>query len=128
MVYYIILENKEHKYYSTNTVSTQINITGYKLLETINTNNLTIKVYSDGIRVTYAVTGSTTIQNGVLTNKVTYKPVSDITMELNVANDNTGGRLRIATDGGMQFKKNSATTDTCTAQSSATTFLATPLY
>ena len=97
-------------------------------METVSTNNLTIKVYSDGVRVTYAVSGSTTIQQGVLTNKVSYKPVQDITFELNPARDNTGGRLRIATDGGMQFIKNASTNDTCTAQSSATTFLATTLY
>lgn len=97
-------------------------------METVNTNNLTIKVYSDGVRVTYAVTGSTTIQEGVLTNKVSYKPVQDITFELNPARTNNGARLRVATDGGMQFIKNASTSDTCTAQSSATTFLATTLY
>ena len=114
--------------YSANSNTIQINVKGYKLLETINTNNLTIKVYSNGILVNYSIAGSTTIQQGVLSSKVNYKPVSDITIELNPANDNTGGRLRIATDGGMQFRKNSTTSDTCTAQSSATTFLATPLY
>lgn len=97
-------------------------------METVNTNNLTIKVYSDGVRVTYAVTGSTSIQQGVLTNKVSYKPVQDITFELNPSHGNNGARLRVATDGGMQFIKNANTSDTCTAQSSATTFLATLLY
>lgn len=114
--------------YSTNNISTQIKIKGYKLLETVSTNNLTIKVYSDGVRVTYVVTGSTTIQSGILTNKVTYKPVFDITIELNVSKGNNGARIRIASDGGMQFEKNANTSDTCAAQSSATTFLATPLY
>lgn len=97
-------------------------------METVNTNNLTIKVYSDGIRVTYAVTGTTTIQQGVLTKKVSYKPVADITFELNPSYANVGARLRIAVDGGMQFQKNANSTDSCTAQSSATTFLATALY
>lgn len=97
-------------------------------METVSTNNLTIKVYSDGVRVTYAVSGTTTIQQGVLTSKVSYKPVYDITFELNPARDNSGARLRIATDGGMQFIKNASNDTSCTAQSSATTFLATVLY
>ena len=102
---------------------------GYKLMETVVSNNLTIKVYSDGIRVVYSVTGSTTINEGVLTYKVSYKPVVDVTIELNVNNDNAGARLRIAVDGGMQYKKNGGGSSvSSTAQSSASTFLATPLY
>lgn len=49
-------------------------------------------------------------------------------MELNVSKGNDGGRLRIASDGGMQFQKNANTSDSCVAQSSVTTFLATTLY
>ena len=56
-------------------MNTQINVKGYKLVETVNTNNLTIKTYTDGIRVVYAISGTTTIQQGVLTSKVTYKPL-----------------------------------------------------
>ena len=114
--------------FSANTVNTQINVKGYKLVETVNTNNLTIKTYTDGIRVVYAISGTTTIQQGVLTSKVTYKPLYDITIEINPAKDNSGARLRIATDGGMQFIKNANDGTSCTAQSSASTFLANPLY
>ena len=109
-------------------MNTQINVKGYKLVETVNTNNLTIKTYTDGIRVVYAISGTTTIQQGVLTSKVTYKPLYDITIELNPSKDNNGARLRIATDGGMQFIKNANDSTACTAQSSASTFLANPLY
>lgn len=114
--------------FSANTVNTQINVKGYKLVETVNTNNLTIKTYTDGIRVVYAISGTTTIQQGVLTSKLTYKPLYDITIEINPAKDNSGARLRIATDGGMQFIKNANDGTSCTAQSSASTFLANPLY
>ena len=109
-------------------MNTQINVKGYKLVETVNTNNLTIKTYTDGIRVVYAISGTTTIQQGVLTSKLTYKPLYDITIEINPVKDNSGARLRIATDGGMQFIKNANDSTSCTAQSSATTFLANPLY
>ena len=114
--------------FSANTVNTQINVKGYKLVETVNTNNLTIKTYTDGIRVVYAISGTTTIQQGVLTSKLTYKPLYDITIEINPAKDNSGARLRIATDGRMQFIKNANDGTSCTAQSSASTFLANPLY
>ena len=114
--------------FSANTVNTQINVKGYKLVETVNTNNLTIKTYTDGIRVVYAICGTTTLQQGVLTSKLTYKPLYDITIEINPAKDNSGARLRIATDGGMQFIKNANDGTSCTAQSSASTFLANPLY
>ena len=93
-------------------MNTQINVKGYKLVETVNTNNLTIKTYTDGIRVVYAISGTTTIQQGVLTSKVTYKPLYDITIEINPAKV-----IKNANDG-----------TSCTAQSSASTFLANPLY
>ena len=98
------------------------------LMETVVSNNLTIKVYSDGIRVVYNVSGSTTINNGVLTNKVSYHPVADITIPVNINNDGSGAHLRIATDGGMQYNRSGSSSVSVTAQSSATTFLATPLY
>ena len=97
-------------------------------METVNTNNLTVKTYTDGIRVVYAISGTTTIQEGILTNKLTYKPLYDTTIELNPSRGNNGARLRISTDGGMQFIKNANDSTACTAQSSASTFLANPLY
>lgn len=114
--------------FSTNTVKAQVNIKGYKLVETIISNNLTIKTYTDGIRVVYSVTGSTTINTGVLTNKVSYHPVADITIPININNDGHGAHLRIASDGGMQYNRSGSSSDAVTSQSSATTFLATPLY
>ena len=114
--------------YSTNTVNTQINVKGYKLVETVDTYNLTIKTYTDGIRVVYAISGTTIRQHGVLPMKVTYNPLYDITIELNPSKDNNGARLRISTDGGMQFIKNANDSTACAAQSSAITFLANPLY
>ncbi len=97
-------------------------------METVVSNNLTIKVYSDGIRVVYNVSGSTTINNGVLTNKLSYHPVADITIPVNINNDGSGAHLRIAADGGMQYNRSGSSSVSVTAQSSATTFLATPLY
>lgn len=94
----------------------------------MNSNGLTIKTYTDGIRVVYAISGRTTIQQGILTNKVSYKPIQDTTIELNPSNGNNGARLRIAPDGGMQFIKNAFDGTSCEAQSSASTFLAKPLY
>lgn len=111
----------------SNNIKVQCNIKGYKLYNTVNTNNITIKEYTDGVRVVYGITGTTTVTTGVLTNKVSLKPVSDVTIELNVNYSNAGGRLRIATDGGMQIQKNNNSGDSCTVQSSATTFLSTPL-
>ena len=96
-------------------------------METVNSNDLTIKVYSDGIRVMYAVTGTTTIISGILTKKVTYKPLSNVTFELNPS-QNMGARLRIAPDGGMQYYNNTGSSTSVEAQSSAIAFLATPLY
>ena len=113
--------------FSTNNFNCQVKVKGYKLMETVNSNDLTIKVYSDGIRVMYAVTGTTTIISGILTKKVTYKPLSNVTFELNPS-QNMGARLRIAPDGGMQYYNNTGSSTSVEAQSSAIAFLATPLY
>ena len=43
-------------------MNTQINVKGYKLVETVNTNNLTIKTYTDGIRVVYAISGKISLE------------------------------------------------------------------
>ena len=103
---------------------------GYKLVETLTTNStIIVKTYTDGINVIYHFSGSTTIIGGVLEKKVKYPPISDITSEVNPYNTDTGGRIRIADDGGIAFQKNSNSSSyTCTFQTTVSTFLKNPLY
>lgn len=101
--------------YSTNTISTQIKVEGWKLISTLKTSNPTIRLYSNNelvhIVITSGANGNTSVNNTGQTQFVDnipseYRPYSNITIPPSHTNSN--GLIVIA-DNLIIFRWNNAT-------------------
>jgi len=108
--------------FSANTSHMQIQVTGYKLVESLDSNK--IKVYSDGKHGFIRINGTYTTTSWTTVATTNYKPL-EICRVFTTMNSNWVETLHVNTNGVIQFMDNVSNLSVTT---SIFYVLATPLY